>query len=187
MAIASYLRRNGLCIAAGLLCIACAVFFLFPVVSLGKSMLPTLDNVQLLAGTPVFLNQDAQIHRGDIVVVQSGSPFRRLIKRMIAIPGDTLQIHGNVVYVNGEALDEPYLYEAMRTQDIAPMTLGEDQFFVLGDNRNISADSRYYGLFSRADILLTVDPQQHPVLPVLSVALLVGGLFCLFYLPETRK
>lgn len=67
------------------------------------------------------------------------------IKRIIGLPGETVQISGNDVYINGEKLDENYGTTPMGTAGIAevPITLGDDEYFVLGDNRDISKDSRY--------------------------------------------
>lgn len=68
------------------------------------------------------------------------------IKRVIGLPGETVQIAGDTIYINGEVLMESYGKEAMEegTEGIAlnPITLGEDEYFVLGDNRNYSIDSR---------------------------------------------
>ena len=66
------------------------------------------------------------------------------IKRVIGLPGETVQIVDGKIYINGEVLDENYGYETMRDAKRAaePVTLGEDEYFVLGDNRNDSSDSR---------------------------------------------
>lgn len=66
------------------------------------------------------------------------------IKRIIALPGETIQIKGSDIYINGELLEEHYGKDAITYAGIAaePITLGEDEFFVLGDNRSVSLDSR---------------------------------------------
>ncbi len=66
------------------------------------------------------------------------------IKRIIGLPGETVQVNGGYVYINGEMLDENYGLETMNDAGIAsePIELGEDEYFVLGDNRNHSSDSR---------------------------------------------
>ncbi len=87
--------------------------------------------------------------RFDIIVF----PFKEkeetllYIKRIIGLPGETIQIAGNAIYIDGEVLEESYGKEAMEegTEGIAlkPYTLEEDEYFVLGDNRNYSIDSRH--------------------------------------------
>lgn len=87
-----------------------------------------------------------QPERGDIVVFHyPGNPEDDYIKRVIGLPGDTVELRDQQVYVNGALLDEPYINEACsRTNcpDRAYPTLGVDEYFVLGDNRNHSTDSR---------------------------------------------
>lgn len=79
------------------------------------------------------------------------------IKRIIGLPGETVQIEDGDIYIDGEILEESYGREVMKSAGIAedPITLGEDEYFVLGDNRNDSSDSRdpSVGLIDRDDII----------------------------------
>lgn len=79
------------------------------------------------------------------------------IKRIIGLPGETVQVIDGYVYINGEVLDENYGLEVMDDPGIAaePITLGEDEYFVLGDNRNHSSDGRdpSVGVLHRDDIM----------------------------------
>lgn len=82
--------------------------------------------------------------RGDIVIFYSpDKSTKTLIKRIIGLPGDRVDIHDGIVYINGEALDEPYLWEEMRGS-YGPYQVPQECYFVLGDNRNGSGDSRYW-------------------------------------------
>lgn len=68
-----------------------------------------------------------------------------LIKRVIGLPGETVEILGNHVLVDGVALEEPYLAENVQMSDMAPRTLRGDELWVMGDNRDFSSDSRRFG------------------------------------------
>jgi signal peptidase I len=102
------------------------------------------------------------IQRGDIVVFKyPDEPERDFIKRVIGLPGDTLELRAKKVYVNGQRLEEPYVHFLTPATDGAeftsldvrerygPVTVPADQFFVMGDNRDNSQDSRYWGFLPR--------------------------------------
>jgi signal peptidase I len=95
--------------------------------------------------------------RGDIVVFHyPRDPEEDYIKRIIGTPGDTVEIRNQQVYVNGVALDEPYINEpcsASSCRDEVFPTLQENQYFVMGDNRNHSQDSRAFGVVDRQFIV----------------------------------
>ena len=104
----------------------------------GTSMNPTLKNDEVL-----LCNKLADIKQGDIIAFYYNNKV--LIKRVIGLPGDVIDIaEDGTVYVNGEALDEPYVSElALGECDIElPYQVPESRFFVCGDNRGISIDSR---------------------------------------------
>jgi signal peptidase I len=101
---------------------------------------------------------DRQIRRSDIIVFKfPKDPERDFIKRVIGLPGDRVELHRKKVYVNGQPLTEPYAEfleppstgGAPRVDDLreeyGPVTVPTDQYFMMGDNRDNSEDSRYWG------------------------------------------
>jgi signal peptidase I len=102
------------------------------------------------------------IRRGDIVVFKYPvEPERDFIKRVIGLPGDTIELRAKKVYVNGQPLDEPYVHflttsagGEVTSMDVreryGPVTVPPDQYFVMGDNRDNSQDSRYWGYLPRS-------------------------------------
>jgi signal peptidase I len=92
-----------------------------------------------------------EIRRGDVIVFKfPNEPEIDYIKRVIGLPGDTLEIRKGYVYVDGQKLDEPYIKEVHRDQDsLAPFTVPEGNYWAMGDHRNRSADSRVWGFVPR--------------------------------------
>ena len=83
--------------------------------------------------------------RGDIIVFKyPDDPSQNFVKRVIGEPGDTVEIIHGVTYVNGEELEEPYLNETPRDRNFGPYEVPEGCYFVMGDNRNNSHDSRFW-------------------------------------------
>ena len=125
--------------------------FLFePIRVDGESMTDTLQNGELMFVTkPEYIWGTPS--RQDVIICRYPNRKEYFVKRLIGIPGDTVEItydkasRTNTVYVNGEAVDEPYLTRGRNDGDnsMAPLTLKEDEFFVMGDNRDNSNDSRY--------------------------------------------
>ena len=116
-------------------------FFRFTIVN-GQSMEPSLYNKDklLLSATSYIFSEPK---RGDIVVVKPNKiNIDYIIKRVIAIPGDTVEIKDNIIYVNDVAIEEPYVKEQMITADIEKFKLSNNEYFICGDNRNNSLDSR---------------------------------------------
>ena len=103
----------------------------------GASMNPTLQNDEVL-----LCNKLADIKQGDIIAFYYNNKV--LIKRVIGLPGDTIDIaEDGTIYVNGEALDEPYANLAVGEKDVeTPLTVPDSRFFIAGDNRSVSIDSR---------------------------------------------
>ncbi|TMD29207.1 MAG: signal peptidase I [Chloroflexi bacterium] len=120
----------------------------------GLSMYATLDNNDYLIANKI----DYRLHapqRGDIVILRPPTNNSTdFIKRIIGLPGERILIRSGVVYINGHRLDEPYLPEAWVSDTNWPenssgRVLGADEYFVMGDNRNRSQDSRFFGPISR--------------------------------------
>ncbi|MBV8235720.1 MAG: signal peptidase I, partial [Acidimicrobiia bacterium] len=99
------------------------------------------------------------IHRGDIVVfkrpphLEAGPEVKDLVKRVIGLPGDTVEARDGEVIVNGTALTEPYVPKGAVTTSVAPTHIPAHHYWVMGDNRSVSEDSRYFGSISQSLIV----------------------------------
>ena len=120
----------------------------------GSSMEPNFHTGQRLLVNRLAVHGVGEPVRGDVVVFHSWGDDKDYIKRVIGLPGDEVEIHDGHVYIDGTQLDEPYLNQVTR-DSVAPVTLGPDEYYVLGDNRGNSADSRYYGPLHRDHIVGT--------------------------------
>ena len=131
-------------------------FVVTAVIIQGRSMMPTLKD-----GERYYLNRWRYMFvspkRGEIVVIRDPGHSDFAVKRVVAQPFDWINLKNGMIYVNGSRLDEPYLDKGTRTD--APdlkekwIQLGRDQFYMMGDNRGNSEDSRYYGRVNRGDVL----------------------------------
>ena len=121
-------------------------FIITPVRVDGASMDQTLKDGEIL-----LLYKLSKIDYGDIVVLDEEKENEIIIKRIIAMPGDTVSIKNHTVYVNDEELKEDYAYG--ETSNYEEITLGDDEYFILGDNRPISKDSRYFGPVKEDEII----------------------------------
>ena len=144
----------------------------------GNSMEPSLHD-----GEFVVVNRLAyrwsEPTRGDIVVFRFRlDPERRFIKRIIGLPGDTLRVEGGQVFVDGVPLQEPYI--AAQPRYTGQWTVGPQEVFVLGDNRNNSSDSQNWGMVPFEDslgkaILVYWPPSELGVIPHYELAVAAGG------------
>ena len=120
--------------------------FIRPTVVKEHSMLDTLhENDYLIVSKQAYLFNEPKYK--DIVVFhsnlkQENGKAKLLIKRVIGLPGQTIQITEGKVYVDGKVLVENYIFEPITTGEIGPLTIPEGKMFVMGDNRGNSADSR---------------------------------------------
>ncbi len=129
------------------------IYVISPIRVNGTSMDPTLKN-----GDIMILNKIGyritKIKRFDIVVIKYKDEL--LIKRVIGLPGEKIKYVNNTLYVNGKKLDEEfdktYTYN-FSLKEIGSTTVPDDSYFVLGDNREVSKDSRSIGFIDREDIV----------------------------------
>ncbi len=144
----------GLALSVALLVRATVVqTFYIPTVS----MVPTLKVDDRLLVDKVTL-ETREIRRGDIIVFTRPASFtdktiKDLIKRVIGVPGDTVEGHDGAVWINGKQLPERYLRPTVKTSDFAPVRVGVDNYFVMGDNRAESYDSRFWGTVEREQVV----------------------------------
>ena len=122
--------------------------------------------------------------RGDIIVfntppraaVECGGPGGVFVKRLIGLPGDTWQERDGYVYINGKPLKEPYIDPHFRdTQSMGPIKIPQGQYFMMGDNRSGSCDSRRWGTVPRKNLIGKVVATYWPPSRI-SIADIVAGL-----------
>lgn len=129
------------------------MFIISPVRVDGTSMYPTLSNNEFL----LLSKYDQSYDRFDIVVLKYRN--ERLVKRIIGLPGETVEYKNNTLYINGKEMEEPFINT--NTDDFNLNELGYDKipenyYFVVGDNRGSSLDSRMIGLISKKDLQGTI-------------------------------
>ncbi|MGM9835066.1 MAG: signal peptidase I [Bacilli bacterium] len=118
-----------------------------PVRVSGPSMQPTLKNKEML-----ILNKRGNLERFKIVVIKTDRDH--LIKRIIALPGEKIEVVNNELYINDEFVEDNYGDGV--TKDFGPIELGDNEYFVMGDNREDSTDSRILGPIKEEKIMGTV-------------------------------
>jgi signal peptidase I len=152
-------------------------FIASPFIVVGASMYPTFENGNYLIVDKLVYRFNAP-KRGDVVVFNP--PFTSseyFIKRIVGLPGETISVDGNKVKItnkdnpNGFILPESYV--SSERAGIKDVTLGDDQYFVMGDNRAVSSDSRVWGPISKEEISGRVDLQ---LFPLTKIGLMPGAL-----------
>jgi len=119
---------------------------------IGDSMTPNFHDGQYL----VVNKLSYRFHppeRGDVIIFHPPTnPEKEYIKRVIALPGETVEIREGYIYIDGRRLEEPYIAQTELHGGWGPSVVGQGEYFVLGDNRNNSSDSRSWGMLPRGNI-----------------------------------
>lgn len=127
-------------------------FVISPVNVVGDSMYPTLHDGYVMLLDEIYYKFD-KLDRFDIVVIKykdSSGKSELIIKRVIGLPGDTVSYDKGKLYINGKYIKEKFSHA--ETKDFGTVTLDDDEYFVMGDNRTVSLDSRYIGPIKTKDI-----------------------------------
>ncbi len=138
------------------------VFILRPLHVDGSSMYPTLEDKEFVLSN-IFANLTSSINRFDVVVAKEPESGELWVKRVIALPGESVEVKDGKLYIDGQYVEEPFLDEeyvrsqtqgnTTFTKDFSAVKLQENEYFLMGDNRNHSLDSRARGPFKREDII----------------------------------
>jgi len=145
----AWLRDLGLSVLIALVVI---LFLYQPVKVEGTSMMPALvDQERIFINKFSYRFGITDVHRGDTVVFYfPGDVSKSYIKRVIGIPGDTVEIRRGTVMVNGHVVEEPYVPETYRDRlSLELLKIPEGEYFVMGDHRSASNDSRSWGTVPR--------------------------------------
>ena len=121
----------------------------------GTSMENTLSDGDRAFTKGLFFKNS--IKRFDIIIIKRESGVfsdEKLVKRVIALPGETIEYEDGVLYINDEIVEEPFINDTVKklTSKIVKKTMGENEYYVLGDNRGASSDSRYFGSVKKSEI-----------------------------------
>lgn len=159
---------------AGLVAVLIVVFVIQPVRVEGQSMMPRLhDQDRIFVNKFIYplrewLGDESPIKRGDIVVLlYPNDPSKSYIKRVVGLPGEQIEVIDGRLYVNDEQIEEPYLDAEYLSRDSTPgpVDINAHHYFVMGDNRNNSSDSRSWGLVPEKYIYGKAVYRYYPLLP----------------------
>jgi signal peptidase I len=136
-------------VVAIVLAVLIRLFVVEPFYIPSGSMEPTLkEHDRIIVSKLNYHVQDPK--RGDIIVFKYPvDPRRNFVKRLIATGGETVQVKNSQIYINGEPVAEDYLPRNLRFNNYGPVTVPEGQYFMMGDNRNNSDDSRVWGFLPK--------------------------------------
>jgi signal peptidase I len=126
-------------------------FVLIPIQVMGPSMMPTYANggVNLVYRLAYFRSEPK---RGDVVAIRTSGTSIMYMKRIVGLPGETVQFHQGHLFINGALLDEPYLRKECDWES-PPKTLGPDRYYVVGDNRSMPEQDHTEGIAERERIV----------------------------------
>lgn len=137
--IKKWLKENLLFTILLLIIIIIRIFFYSPIRVNGSSMYPTLQDKEFMILNKIGLQKG--INRFDIVVVESNGKY--IIKRVIGLPGESVMYNDNKLYINGKVVEDNY--SKSETENFENVILKDNEYFVMGDNREVSKDSRVIG------------------------------------------
>ena len=119
----------------------------------GASMEPNFEDGEYLIINEIDYRLE-EPQRGDVIVFRYPlDPSEYFIKRIVGLPGDVIEIDRGQITINGKKMEEPYLDLYLETYGKVHISLGPDEFYVLGDNRSASSDSRRWGVLPRRNII----------------------------------
>lgn len=157
-------------VVAIILAFICRQFLFSPITVFGESMAPSFQDHDR-----VVISKTSRIQRFDVIVFDAPVEDEHYIKRVIGLPGDTIRMEDDVLYINGEAYNEPYLSENRQDNPYGSLTedfsltektgeskIPENRLFVMGDNRLNSKDSRTFGLISYESVIGEVKFRFYP-------------------------
>jgi signal peptidase I len=162
-------------IFAGVIAILIVGFVVQPVRVEGQSMMPKLhDQDRIFVNKFIYplrewIGDKEPIKRGDIVVLlYPDDPSKSYIKRVVGLPGEEVNVENGKLYINGMQIDEPYLDTEYISSDSMPgsVHVKEHHYFVMGDNRRNSSDSRYWGLVPEKYIYGKAIFRYYPFTPI---------------------